>query len=448
MSSRRTLVACSLLLALTACAKTKKSDAPADASGASASTVSASGAAAGASAAGASTPSMSADVSPADMPIDTAKFFGSATPQKTAGGIEYVDTSEGQGPAIGTGDIAMFAFTGWLEDGKVFDASSKHQGDFCFAVGAAHNVPFFSEGLTGMKAGGTRRIKVPPEKGYGAMGRQPFIPPNATLYFEMRLREIRKASVMPDISKLTLKTTPSGLKWADLAVGPGEEVVKGSTPTVKYSGWLAKDGTKFDSNVDRCQTYDVANIGNANVIPGLNEGLIGMKVGGRRVLVVPPELAYGKEGRPPLVPMDATLAFDIEVTAVAPPIPPPEPMNFPDVKTLKLTKNPSGLQWTDLKVGTGKEVVAGGNVAVNYTGWLDNGTKFDSSLDSGQPYDVVGVGHAQVVAGWNEGLQGMKQGGRRVLVIPPDLGYGAQGYPGHIPPNSTLVFIVEASQVR
>jgi FKBP-type peptidyl-prolyl cis-trans isomerase FkpA len=114
-----------------------------------------------------------------------------------------------------------------------------------------------------------------------------------------------------------------------------------------------------------------------------------------------------------------------------------------------MTTTESGLQYEDTVPGTGEEAAAGHQVQVHYTGWLydpmaDNsrGKKFDSSKDRGQPFKF-GLGQGQVIGGWDEGVQGMKIGGTRVLTIPPELGYGARGAGGVIPPNATLVFEVE-----
>ena len=115
----------------------------------------------------------------------------------------------------------------------------------------------------------------------------------------------------------------------------------------------------------------------------------------------------------------------------------------PSKTTGKGTKTASGLQYWDLKKGTGPVAKAGQTVKVHYTGWLaDGGKKFDSSVDRNEPFEFK-LGAGMVIPGWDEGVAGMKVGGKRQLRIPPDLGYGARGAGGAIPPNSTLVFDVE-----
>src|SRR2546421_10041723 len=105
-------------------------------------------------------------------------------------------------------------------------------------------------------------------------------------------------------------------------------------------------------------------------------------------------------------------------------------------------------QIKELKTGTGPAAKAGDNVSVHYTGTLTDGTKFDSSRDRGQPLDFE-IGTPRIIKGWNEGIKGMKVGGRRKLTIPPDMGYGAEEAPGgKIPPNSTLIFDVELMYVK
>ncbi len=108
---------------------------------------------------------------------------------------------------------------------------------------------------------------------------------------------------------------------------------------------------------------------------------------------------------------------------------------------------PSGLKYTDLVVGTGAQPKTGQTVTVNYTGWLTNGQKFDSSLDRNQPFSFQ-IGTGQVIKGWDEGVASMHVGGKRRLTIPPNLGYGSSGAGGVIPGNATLIFEVELLSVK
>jgi peptidylprolyl isomerase len=117
----------------------------------------------------------------------------------------------------------------------------------------------------------------------------------------------------------------------------------------------------------------------------------------------------------------------------------------------KAVTTPSGLQITDTKVGSGPSPKPGQICVMHYTGWLyqngAKGKKFDSSLDRGQPFEFA-IGKRQVIGGWDEGVATMKVGGKRTLIIPPDLGYGARGAGGVIPPNATLIFDVELLAVK
>ncbi len=108
---------------------------------------------------------------------------------------------------------------------------------------------------------------------------------------------------------------------------------------------------------------------------------------------------------------------------------------------------PTGLKYVDQVVGTGEVAVSGKTASVHYTGWLENGKKFDSSVDRGQPFSFP-LGAGRVIKGWDEGVQGMKVGGKRKLTIPSDLGYGSRGAGGVIPPNAKLIFDVELLGVQ
>jgi len=121
--------------------------------------------------------------------------------------------------------------------------------------------------------------------------------------------------------------------------------------------------------------------------------------------------------------------------------------NAPTKVTGDGVKTDSGLQYWDIKVGTGDVAKDGDHVKVHYTGWFTSGKKFDSSVDAHQPYDFT-LGKGDVIKGWDEGVEGMKVGGKRQLRIPPELAYGEAGYKTIIPPNATLIFDVQLLAVQ
>src|SRR5947209_2516811 len=118
------------------------------------------------------------------------------------------------------------------------------------------------------------------------------------------------------------------------------------------------------------------------------------------------------------------------------------PQSGPPPVSLPATQLPSGLQYIEVVTGSGAEARAGQSVSVHYTGWLTTGQQFDSSRDRGQPF-TFRLGAGEVIQGWDQGVTGMRAGGQRRLIIPADLGYGARGAGGVIPPNATLIFDVE-----
>ena len=122
--------------------------------------------------------------------------------------------------------------------------------------------------------------------------------------------------------------------------------------------------------------------------------------------------------------------------------------NAPTKVTGDGVKTASGLVYWDIRVGNGAVAKEGSHVRVHYTGWLTSGKKFDSSVDAGKPFDFT-IGNGEVIKGWEEGVAGMKVGGKRQLRIPPNLGYGAEGTPGGpIPPNATLIFDIRLLGVQ
>ncbi|MCI0399439.1 MAG: FKBP-type peptidyl-prolyl cis-trans isomerase [Chloroflexi bacterium] len=226
-----------------------------------------------------------------------------------------------------------------------------------------------------------------------------------------------------------------------LEEGDGPSPQPGDVVSVHYTGTL-EDGAQFDSSLDRGQPISFP-LGQGRVIAGWDEGIALLRQGSKARLIIPPELAYGERGASGVIPPNATLTFEVELVGIQPgaPVAPAE------VDEADYTTTDSGLKYFDLVEGQGVSPQAGQRVAVHYTGWLLDGTKFDSSLDRAEPF-VFALGAGDVIAGWDEGVATMKVGGRRQLVIPAELGYGAQGAGGVIPPNATLVFEVELLEIR
>ncbi|MEI7772772.1 MAG: FKBP-type peptidyl-prolyl cis-trans isomerase, partial [Chloroflexales bacterium] len=236
-------------------------------------------------------------------------------------------------------------------------------------------------------------------------------------------------------------TTASGLKYIEITPGTGPAPKVGDLVSVHYKGTL-ENGTVFDSSYDRGQPIKFA-LGQKMVIPGWDEGIGLMHKGGKAKLIIPPNLGYGAQGAGGVIPPNATLIFEVElvdIQAGAPTAP-------TKVDDAKYTTTASGLKYYDLAVGSGAEATAGKTAVVHYTGWLTDGTMFDSSLNRGETFPFK-LGAKQVIKGWDEGVGGMRVGGKRQLVIPPTLGYGANGSSGVIPPNATLIFEVELVDVK
>lgn len=228
-------------------------------------------------------------------------------------GLQYYVVEEGTGEMPEEGDPVRIDFTAWLTDGTRLDSSIDRGEPLVFVIGSGQIFPGLSEGVQMMEEGGQWQFVIPPDLAFGEEGAGA-IPPNTSLTFLVDLLEIlpQGPATPTDVDEADYEETDSGLKYYVLEEGSGDEVKEGEPVTVNYTGWLAEDGTKFDSSYDRGQTFTFIP-GSGQVIPGWEEGVIGMQVGERRQLVIPPELAYGEQGAGNVIPPDATLIFEVEV---------------------------------------------------------------------------------------------------------------------------------------
>ena len=228
-------------------------------------------------------------------------------------------------------------------------------------------------------------------------------------------------------------TTSSGLIYIDKIIGSGEFPNKGDKVSVHYVGTL-EDGTKFDSSRDRNLPFEFP-LGAGRVFKGWDEGLSTMKVGGKRKLIIPPDLGYGSRAAGS-IPPNSTLIFEVELLGITKAFIDTDFALPGEEKVLD-----SGLRIIEHIKGKGKKANKGQKVRVHYTGMLQTGQPFDSSHDRGSPIEFV-LGTGRVIKGWDLGIATMNVGGKSTFIIPPDLGYGSREV-GPIPANSTLLFEVE-----
>lgn len=212
----------------------------------------------------------------------------------------------------------------------------------------------------------------------------------------------------------------------DLVEGTGTEVEPGMTLITTYVGRFT-DGTQFDSSDELGEDW-IFTLGVGQVLEGWDEGLVGMRVGGTRRLEIPSHMAFGRQGQcfsdgTCAVPANTDVVYDVTVVDI-----------FDEV------------QIEDLVEGDGEVAEFGDVLFVEYIGQLRNGQVFDASALSGGEF-VFTLGTGSVIPGWDQGLQGMKVGGKRRLVIPPILGYGPYGAGGTIPPFAVLIFEIDLNAV-
>jgi peptidylprolyl isomerase len=229
----------------------------------------------------------------------------------TESGLRYFDIEPGTDDSPAAGDAVTLHFHGWLEDGTSL-GGTQDGPPASFQIGSNQVFPGLEEGVSTMQIGGQRQLLIPPELAFGEAGSSS-IPPNATIILEVSLLNIiplPEAAVFPEIDEAEYEETASGLKYYDVEVGEGASPQPGQQVQVHYTGWFT-DGTKFDSSIDRGLPFPFP-LGLGSVIPGWDEGVATMQIGGIRLLIIPPELAYGPEGNQG-IPPNSILIFEVHL---------------------------------------------------------------------------------------------------------------------------------------
>lgn len=231
----------------------------------------------------------------------------------------------------------------------------------------------------------------------------------------------------------------------DLIVGEGDPAEAGDNVVVHYVGVRATDGVEFDASYNRNQPFEFQ-LGEGRVIPGWDQGVAGMAPGGRRVLTIPSDMAYGPGGSGEDIPPDTDLVFVVDLISATSPADEVSAL-FDDGRTKPEPILPAGpvaeLTIQDVTPGTGTVAETGDQVQVHYVGVFADGAEFDASWNRGaEPFEFV-LGRGMVIDGWDEGVVGMSPGGRRNLQIPFEAAYGAEGRPPTIPASADLVFVVD-----
>ncbi|XP_032944218.1 peptidyl-prolyl cis-trans isomerase FKBP9 isoform X2 [Rhinolophus ferrumequinum] len=310
---------------------------------------------------------------------------------------------------VSSGDFVRYHYVGTFPNGQKFDSSYDRDSTFNVFVGKGQLIAGMDQALVGMCVNERRFVKIPPKLAYGSEGVSGVIPPNSLLHFDVLLMDIWNAEDQVQIH--TYFKPPSCARTIQVS-----DFVR-----YHYNGTFL-DGTLFDSSYSRNRTFDTY-IGQGYVIAGIDEGLLGVCVGEKRRIVVPPHLGYGEEGRGN-IPGSAVLVFDIHV------------IDFHNPSdSISIT---SHYKPPDCSVLSKK----GDYLKYHYNASLLDGTLLDSTWNLGKTYNIV-LGSGQVVLGMDMGLREMCVGEKRTVIIPPHLGYGEAGVDGEVPGSAVLVFDIE-----
>ena len=347
-----------------------------------------------------------------------------------------------EGTKPSPGDRVKVHYTGRLTNGTKFDSSHDRGEPFGFLLGKGLVIRGWDEGVALLNVGAKAKLTIPPALGYGSRGSPPVIPPNATLVFDVELVEVIPEIPFVEPQPDKLVALESGLKYQVLAEGAGEPATADQGVSFKFAVF-SRAGAPVVSSVSAG-----INIGGAVSalrlgqfdIPFLKEAATIMKPGQACLFEVPAALGFGSTRVSPAIqPGDVTIWY-LEVLSVN---------DVPEFRLPaedKKQTTESGLAYEVIREGEGESPKRTDTVKVHYTGWLTDGTIFDSSHARGEP---ISFALNRVIPGWTEGVALMKPGAIYLFEIPGKLAYGPRPPPGSgIPADATLVFLVELISVK
>ncbi len=350
----------------------------------------------------------------------------------TESGLEYTITYRGNGKAAEKGDMVSLHYIGKLEDGSEFDSSFERGEPVSFRLSGGQVIPGLEEAISLLREGDKATLVIPPELAYGENAFGP-VPSNAYLTYEIELLSVISPKESLEVEGVDKLKTPGGVEYAIVEKGSGKRLTSEMHVKVHYTGYF-EDESIFDSSYERDHPIEFI-LGRGMVIPGWEEGLQNLRVGDKARMWIPYQMAYGEQGRRP-IPPETDLFFDIEVLE-ARAVEKPKPFEVEGKDTLTTH---TGLQMIFVEEGEGDHPEPGHELLVHYSGYLTDGTLFDSSVQRGEPFRFI-LGQRQVIRGWDEGFALMRKGTRARLIVPPNLAYGERQM-GPISPGSTLVFDV------
>ncbi len=333
---------------------------------------------------------------------------------------------------VDSGDMVSVHYIGSLEDSTIFDSSYDRNQPITFKVGTGRVIKGWDEGLTYLYKGDSAVLVIPSDIAYGArsMGK---IPANANLRFIVKIVDVQKPIKPWNVEGKKRIYLEDSLSYVIVEKGEGNGVENGDKISMQYSGYFT-DFKKFDSSYDRDNSFDVI-IGRHRVIKGWDKGILGMKLGEKRRLYIPYQLAYGEKGHSP-IPAKADLIFDVELVKL-------QKVDYPifDVLGKDTVVMDNGVKYIIAKKTDGKQVMPHDVVSIEYIGKLTNNEVFDASFDRGDSLTFE-VSANKVIKGLDSGMLEMKIGEEYRFIIPYELAYGEEGREPVIPAKSTLIFDV------